>query len=239
VLRRLEGRLGGRVDALIATSPAVADRLGAVAAVVAPFGPAAGPGRRRDAVRGAWGVAADAPLVVALGRLHPQKGLDGLLDAVPLLAARVPDVAVVLVGEGPLEDELRRRITTEGLADRVRLVGPTDDAGAALVAADVVAVPSVWESGPLVVAEAMALGRPVVATPVGFVPELIVDGQTGRLAPVGDAEALAGALGDVLLAPERAAALGAAGRRRVLAWQDRAGAVAAIVAVYEGVRRHP
>jgi starch synthase len=85
----------------------------------------------------------------------------------------------------------------------------------------------------------MELGRPVVATPVGFVPELVTDGATGRVVPVGDAGALAAALADLLTAPDRAAALGAAGRRRLLAWQDRPGAVAAVVAVYERVRRRP
>src|SRR5438552_1225527 len=87
-----------------------------------------------------------ATTLAAVGRLHPQKGPDVLLDAVPVLVARVPDVAVVIVGEGPLERHLRRRIAgTPGLAGRVHLAGPTTDAGAALVAADVVAVPSLWE----------------------------------------------------------------------------------------------
>jgi glycosyltransferase involved in cell wall biosynthesis len=177
-------------------------------------------------------------VVVSVGRLHPQKGLDQLLDAVPLLVARVPAAHVVVVGEGPLQDHLRRRIATERLGEHVHLAGPTADAAAALAAADVVAVPSVWESGPLVVTEALELGRPVVATPVGFIPELIVDGETGRLVAPGDAAALAGALADLLEAPARATALAAAGQRRVAAWQDRDAAVASIAAVYEQVRRH-
>jgi glycosyltransferase involved in cell wall biosynthesis len=239
LLRRLERRLPSRADAVIATSAAVAAGLGGrVAAVVAPFGPAPTPLRDPEAVRRAWPVPADAPVVITVGRLHPQKGLDGLLDAVPPLIARVPAVHVVVVGEGPLEAHLRRRIAAEGLSGRVHLVGPTTDAAAALAAADVVAVPSVWESGPLVVTEALERGRPVVATPVGFVPELIVDGETGRLVAPGDAAALAGALADVLEAPARAAAMAAAGQRRVAAWLDRDAAIASIVAVYEQVRRH-
>jgi glycosyltransferase involved in cell wall biosynthesis len=89
------------------------------------------------------------------------------------------------------------------------------------------------------VTEALGLGRPVVATPVGFVPELIVDGVTGRLVAPRDACALAGAIVDLLDGPERAAAMAAAGRHRLAAWEDRDGAVAAVVAVYDRVRRRP
>src|SRR5436190_23595942 len=88
LLRPLEGRLAARVDAVIATSPAVAAALGSdVAAMVRPFGPPPVPVHCRQAVRAGWGVAADAPVVATVGRLHPQKGLDVLLDAVPVLSA--------------------------------------------------------------------------------------------------------------------------------------------------------
>jgi glycosyltransferase involved in cell wall biosynthesis len=124
-----------------------------------------------------------------------------------------------------------------GLEDVVVLAGPSPEAADELAAADVVAVPSLWESGPLVVAEALALGRPVVSTPVGFVPELIDDGESGRIVPVGDAEALASALGDVLCDPAAAEALGAAGR---VAVDQRLGAdrlVGAVADVYDEVTR--
>jgi glycosyltransferase involved in cell wall biosynthesis len=237
LLRALERRLPSRVDAVIATSPAVAAAVGGSATVIAPFGPRPSPVQDRAAVRRSWAVTDGAPVVAAVGRLHPQKGLDVLLDAVAPLRARVPAVHVVLVGEGPLDGDLRRRIAAEALGACVHLVGPTPDAAGALIAADVVAVPSRWESGPLVVAEALELGRPVVATPVGFVPEMVTDGQTGRLVPPGDAGALAGALADLLEDPAAAAALGAAGQTRVAAWLDRDAAAAAVVAVYERVRR--
>ncbi len=237
VLRYAERAVVRRADAVIATSAMVASRVGRADVVVAPFGPAPAPVDTRDEVRRAWGVPVGAPVVAAVGRLHPQKGLDGLLDAIAPLIAQVPEVRVVLVGQGPLHSHLGVRIAAEGLSSWVRLVGPTDDAAAALLAADVVVMASVWEAGPLVVTEAMELGRPVVATPVGFVPELIVDGETGRIVAPGDAGALAAALADLLLAPEHAAAIGANGRRRVEAWLDRDGAVDAVVAVYEAVRR--
>jgi glycosyltransferase involved in cell wall biosynthesis len=84
-----------------------------------------------------------------------------------------------------------------------------------LAAADVVVVTSVWESGPLVVSEAMALGKPVVSTPVGFVLALIDDGETGRVVPIGDARATAAALAAVLGDRAAAARMGRAGQLRV------------------------
>jgi len=239
LLRRLERWLPRRVDAVIATSPMVAARLGGAAAVVRPMGPPPTPGRARDDVRREWGVPATAPVAAAVGRLHPQKGLDTVLDAMGPLGERVPAAHVVLVGAGPLEGRLRQRIAAEGLTGRVHLVGPAVDTAGALLAADVVMVASVWESGPLVVSEAMELGRPVVATPVGFVPELIADGESGRIVASGNAGALAAAVADLLLAPQQAAALGEAGRQRVAVWLDRGAAVDAVVAVYEAVRRRP
>ena len=109
-----------------------------------------------------------------------------------------------------------------------------------LAAADVVAVPSLWESGPLVVAEALLLGRPVVSTPVGFVPELIDDGRAGGLlVPIGDAEAMASALTRVLADPEEGRRLGEQGRSRVGEQLDPDRLVDAVVARYEaaGARR--
>ena len=96
------------------------------------------------------------------------------------------------------------------------LVGPSDNAPDELAVADVVAIPSVWESGPLVLAEALVLGRPVVATPVGLVPGSGPGGESGRIVPVGDARALADGHGSDLLAdPAGAAAMAEAGQRAV------------------------
>jgi glycosyltransferase involved in cell wall biosynthesis len=225
--RRLEAALPKRVDAVIATSADVAARLGG-ATVIPPVGPAPAVRHSRQAVRAALGVAPDAPLVVVAARLHRQKGLDMLLDAAP----RLTGMQVVVVGEGPQEDRLRRRIDDEGLGDVVRLAGPSANAADELAAADVVVVPSIWESGPLVLAEAMELGRPVVTTPVGFAPQLVEDGVTGRVVPVGDATALAQALQETLADPDGARRMAAAGRERVEAWLDREGAIDQVIDVY-------
>jgi glycosyltransferase involved in cell wall biosynthesis len=226
--RRLEAALPRRVDAVIATSADVAARLGDGAVVIPPVGPAPVVRHGRAAVRAALHVPEGTPLVVVAARLHRQKGLDTLLDAAP----RLVGTRIVVVGEGPQEERLRSRIHDEGLADVVRLAGPSANAGDELAAADVVAVPSIWESGPLVLAEAMELGRPVVSTPVGFAPELVEDGVTGRLVPIGDAGALAGAIEAMLADAAAAARMAAAGQQRVEAWLDRDGAIDEVIDVY-------
>jgi glycosyltransferase involved in cell wall biosynthesis len=221
VLRALEVRLPARVAAVIAVSSGIAERFAGLAGAdrirtIRPVGPAPEPRRPSDKVRTDLGVTPGSPLVVTVARLHPQKDLPTLVHAAAWLRDRVPGVRVVVVGEGPDRLALTELITRLHLEDTVLLAGPSDDAADELAAADVVAMCSRWESGPLVVAEALTLGRPVVATPVGFVPELIDDGVSGRLVPVGDADALAGALGDALTDdPAHAAAAAAAGRAAV------------------------
>jgi glycosyltransferase involved in cell wall biosynthesis len=240
VLRALEARLPGRADATIAVSTAIGERFAGRAGaervrVVRPVGPAPAPSRAPAKVRADLGVAPDAPLVVTVARLHPQKDLPTLLRAAAALRRQVPGVRVVVVGEGPDMAALTALATELGVADTVQLAGPSPDAADELAAADVVAMCSLWESGPLVVAEALALGRPVVATPVGFVPEVIDDGASGRIVPVGDPAALARALGEVLADPAGAARMAEAGRRAVGEVLGPERLVADVVRVYEQV----
>ena len=136
------------------------------------------------------------------------------------------------MGEGPLASELTALIHRKGLDATVALVGPSDNAPDELAVADVVAIPSVWESGPLVLAEALVLGRPVVATPVGLVPEVVREGESGRIVPVGDARALAAAISDLLADPAGAAAMAEAGRRAVGAGVGAEALVEATEALY-------
>lgn len=212
-LRVLERRLARRVDAVVAVSPEIADYLHAPNVTTVPaFGPP--PHRRRTAqdVRESLGVGPGAPLVVCVARLHPQKGLDILLTAVPAVRAEVGDLRVVIVGEGPLDRELAETARRLGVADVVAFVPPTNPADE-MAAADLVVIPSRWESGPLVLLEACALARPVVATDVGMVAD-IIDSDTGWRVPAGDATALANALVDALTRPdERERRAGAAALR--------------------------
>jgi glycosyltransferase involved in cell wall biosynthesis len=132
-----------------------------------------------------------APLrVVSAARLDPVKGADVLLRALP----RVPGVEVTLLGEGGWRSHLEALAAELGVADRVAMPGWSDHARQALVQYDVVVLPSRSEGFPLSIAEAMLAARPVVATPIGSVTELVTDGGTGLLVPVGDDAALAVAL---------------------------------------------
>lgn len=238
VLRRLEGWLPGRVDDLIAVSDGIAARFGGpseVLQVIPPAGPEPRPSRAPAEVREALGVPAGAPLVVSVARLHPQKDLPTLIIAAEHLRATVPDIRIAVVGEGPLEATLRSMIRVHGLDGTVLLVGPTDNAADLMAAADAVVITSLWESGPLVAAEALFLERPLVSTPVGFVPKLIEDHRSGRLVEIGDASAVASAVADVLRDPAGSRAMAAEGGRRARALLGAPHLVAEVASVYDKV----
>jgi glycosyltransferase involved in cell wall biosynthesis len=157
-----------------------------------------------------------APAIVEVARLAPVKGQSELLAALPQLAANVVFVGQDIETGGAYERELRAQAERLGVADRVVFAGYRDDVPALLAGAAVLCLPSHAEGLPLVVLEAMAQGRPVVATAVDGTPELVVDGETGILVRPGDVEGLARALERVLADPDEAARLGAAGRKRAL-----------------------
>jgi glycosyltransferase involved in cell wall biosynthesis len=225
-------------DVVLAASGDLAEnarRLGArdvrVAPVAAP--PLSAARRSRADVRRELGLDDySRPLVVAIGRLHPQKGYDVLLDAVALWRSeprwrnQVPLVAIA--GDGPLHDELTERIRAEELP--VTLLGRRTDVADLLGAADVCVLPSVWEARSLTAQEALRAGTPLVATAVGGIPELV--GDAAELVPAGDAEALAEAVTAVLSDPERTARLCAAGPRQAATWPDEAGTAQQLVELY-------
>jgi glycosyltransferase involved in cell wall biosynthesis len=154
----------------------------------------------RVEARRALGLAESARIVVYVGSLEPEKGLRELASALSILPNGEP-VHVVLVGEGTLEEELRQRAALlAGSGRRMLLVGPQTLAGVAryLAASDVLTLPSWAEGTPNVVLEALAVGRPVVASRVGGIPDAIVEGVTGLLVEPHDPGALAVALADAL-----------------------------------------
>jgi glycosyltransferase involved in cell wall biosynthesis len=202
LLRLLEERLPGRADATIAVSSEVARRFAGRAGaerirVIPPAGPPPAPSRSAEAVRAELGVGPTQDFVVTAARLNPQKGLHVLLDAAASVLARRPGLQWFVFGEGALRGELEGAIGRLGLEGVVHLAGPRPDVDSELAAADLVVVTSQWESGPLVVLEALALGRPVVSTDVGLVPE-VIDPASGRVVAVGDATGLAEAVVAVL-----------------------------------------
>ncbi len=232
MLRQLERRLPPRVDDVIAVSPEIAAHIGSGnVTTIGALGPPPRPARSREAVRAALGVGRGDPLIVAVARLHPQKGLDVLLDAMPHVAECSPAARLVVVGEGPLEAELHDQARRLGVTDRVTFAPPVNPADE-MAAADVVVIPSRWESGPLVLTEALALGRPVVATPVGMVTDVVAHGETGWLVPVGDHTALADALVEAITDPDEARRRAAAAQLGAAAVLDVDGRVALVEAVY-------
>jgi glycosyltransferase involved in cell wall biosynthesis len=167
----------------------------------------------RDRLRALAG--GDGPIVLAAGRLSPEKGFGVLVDAAAKVLRAVPGVRFVLFGEGAQRAALERRVAAAGLTAAFRLVGFRNDLDALLPWADVLALPSFTEGLPNVALEAAAAGLPVVATSVGGVPEVVAHGQTGYLVPPGHPGALAARLTDLLQRPDWARAFGAAARRRM------------------------
>ncbi|HZP43034.1 MAG TPA: glycosyltransferase [Candidatus Binatia bacterium] len=200
-----------------------ADGVGACSAEAAAYARAAGAGLVRlvpngyDPAELAGGAPFPhpRPYVLGVGRLEMQKGFDVLIDAL----ARLPraDVDLLLAGDGSRRAALEALAGARGVASRVRFLGATDRATTVALfhGAAVVACPSRFEGLPLVCVEALAAGRPVVASCVNGIPELVADGETGLLVPPDDAAALAAALGRLLDAPAAAAALAARGRAKV------------------------
>jgi glycosyltransferase involved in cell wall biosynthesis len=158
--------------------------------------------------------AAPAPLrgarrLLAMGRLHPNKDFPTLLRALARLPA---EVHLSLAGEGPERAALEALARELGLAARVEFLGWRSDIGALLAGAEMLVVPSRIEPLGNVVLEGFSAARPVVAAAADGPREVIEDGRTGLLVPVGDDAALAGAIGGLLASPARAAALASAGR---------------------------
>lgn len=153
----------------------------------------------------------------AVCRLAEPKGVMELLVAFERIYLSRPDVWLTIVGDGPLREALRLEATRRGIADRLHLPGSVAHRSVPewLNALDVFVLPSHNEGLPNVVLEAMACGKPIVATTVGGIPEAALDGVAGLLVPPRDIGRLAAALEELLSAPELRARLGAAGRRRV------------------------
>jgi glycosyltransferase involved in cell wall biosynthesis len=154
--------------------------------------------------------------VLCVGRLVPRKGQAILLEALALLQGKV-DVRLTLAGSGPAEESLRQAADRLGVAGAVTFAGPVsqDDLPALLAKHDVFCLPSFAEGLPVVLMEAMAVGLPVVSTPIAGVPELVTDGSTGLLVPPGRADALAEALSALATDDGLVQKLAAAGRQVV------------------------
>ena len=216
-------RITPRIDRLVAVSDAIVAKLVAEGRDTAPisrvyngvdlerFDEASG----GVAVRRELGIPDDAPVVAVVGRLEPEKGHPTLIEAWPIIHHHLPSAHLLVVGEGSERDRL------EGLAHAhlrggsccasVHFLGRREDVPQILGAANVVAMPSYREAQGLAILEALAANRPVVASNVGGIPEMIHDGENGLLVPSHDPTALAAAITRLLKDPSLAARLAAAG----------------------------
>ncbi len=218
--RYVDRAFARRASRLIAISDAVRDflveaGLPARKLITVRYGLDELPPAASDPTPAEAGVPADAPLVLAVGRLIAQKDHATLIRAFARVRAEHGDAVLAILGGGPLEAELRALGTERGLGDALVLPGRSEIRDW-LERADVFAHSSRWEGFGIVLLEAMLAGLPVVATRVSAVPEVVADGETGLLVEAGDHEALATHLEALLGDRERAAALGEAGRRRAL-----------------------
>ena len=190
-----------------------------------PFGPSprlitygidlSGSSVGREEARLRMGVPENGRVWIAVGRLSCQKGFDLLLEAFGKIAAQEEKPWLVIVGEGDQRQSLMEMSARWSLTDHVLFLGDRGDAGDLMTGADYFVLSSLWEGGPLVVLEAMAAGLPVVATDVGDVSSMVVDGETGFVVQPSRSDELARAMNQMMDLDSRARELGQAGLERV------------------------
>ena len=233
----------GRNRAVGAVSDAVATSLASFpgpSPVVIPNGVAVSVAdEERHKVRSELDIADETPLLVQVGNIRPLKGHENLIAAVAILARDTPDFFVASIGGEKNAGDLARvesSAAAAGVSDRIRFLGRRDDARSFIAAADVFVNPSDVEGLPLVVLEALALARPVVATAVGGVPAVVIDGATGLLVPPKDPQALARAMATMLRDDDRGR-FGVAGSSLVEARYGAATMVESYERIYAEVAR--
>lgn len=231
-------RVVARADVVLGVSGDLVDRARARGArtVARALVPApAGSGGEADearAVRAGLGLSSDAPLVVTVARLAPQKGLDTLALAARELRAVVPGAAWLVAGDGPLRHSVEQATAGTG----VRILGARDDVAALLAAADVVVSTAVWEGQPIGLQEALRAGAAIVATDAGGTRE--VTGDSAVLVPVGDGSGVAREVGRVLLDVARRDDLRRRARAQATTLPVRSDVVAQLLAAYAGPPMH-
>ncbi|MEH1015178.1 glycosyltransferase family 4 protein [Micromonospora sp. CPCC 206060] len=251
-MRRLDLATLSRADVVIASCHAFAERyrgLGARSVATSHYGfdvhrfdPATSP----EQFRSEFGIEPGTPVVGMVAYMYPSrirdfrkvgiKGHETLIDAVPRLLARVPDARIFIVGDELSGDGSYRRALHERAArvgaGRIHFTGRRYDIPELMAGFDVLVSPSLDESASGASVQALLMGKPVVASNVGGLPDTVQHDETGLLVPPADPVALADAVADLLHDPERRRAMGQLGRSRCLARYDAARTVADVEAVY-------
>ena len=163
--------------------------------------------------RASLGLTPDTIAVGTVTRLMPSKGNEYLVAAVPEIAKRQPRARVLIIGEGELDDALRAQANALGLGDRLMFVGFRRDVAEVLSALDLVVFPSLWEGTPLTAFEALAAGKPIVATDADGLLDILTSGHDAMIVPKRDSRALADSVVALIEDPARAAALSQGARR--------------------------
>lgn len=230
--RLLERLVARRATVIIGASEDLvvrARRAGAADVRFVPVAPPrlAAPTEPASLVREGLGLG-DAPIVLAVGRLHKQKRFDVLVAAAAGWQAAEPTPVVLIAGEGPEREALERQVSD--LQVDVRLLGQRSDIANLLSIADVVVLPSSWEARPLAAQEALLAGRALVATAVGGVPSMVGPGAV--LVPVGSAAAITAAVSRLLTDPASRHRLEQQGLARAAQWPDEQQVAATLMDIY-------
>lgn len=222
MLFRMEKALAKRTEGIIAVSHALKLEMekecgipeGKINVIYNGISPPGGGGGQD--VRRHLGIGPDTVVIGSVARLIPSKGIQHLLDAIPLIKRFFKNVCFVIVGAGPYEDMLKVKAKALGIEDDVIFTGYITPIWDYLDAMDIFVLPTLSEGLGISVLEAMAFGKPVVASSVGGVPEIIEHGRNGYLVPPGDATALASAINYLIENPHQRSVFGQKGRERVL-----------------------
>lgn len=184
-------------------------------------------------VRERFGIAHKDFLAGVIGRFSPEKGHVYLIDALPQIVEAMPHLKVMLIGDGQEKENIQKRINELDVSRNVVFTGYQEELGPFYSALDLLVLPSLSEGMPNVVLEAMLSGKPVLATRVGGVPEVVVERVTGRIVDSQSPDQLAKAILDMFQNPELLLEYGLAGRQRVQQEFHPAQRLARIAALYE------
>ncbi|OJF13171.1 glycosyltransferase family 4 protein [Couchioplanes caeruleus] len=223
----------GASEDLVARAESLGARNARLGAVAAPVGGA--PKRSRTAVRAEFRVAPDVPLILSVGRLHPQKRYDVLVEAAARWRELDPAPLTVVAGSGPSYMMLAQRASE--LHARVQLLGHRTDVPDLLAGADLAVVTSDWEARQLFAQEALRAGVPLITTAVGGLPGLV--GDAAVLIPPGDVDALDRAVREMIADPARRADYAARGPRQAARWPTEQDTIVDVLRAYASVTQVP